>query len=135
MRPEDDSLRGEWLNYEFDLMDNNDIFKIFKLSDFNPKKGIVDIKDVNTKKYFNVTKLKSYTTEDSIYTDGRIVEDVYGKAIVDFSIALIFKWDIYSNTLKKLDIIINSDSPEKYEYVRKHILTKYINPCTFKFLI
>lgn len=135
MRPEEDYLRGEWLNYEFNLMDNNDIFKIFKLSDFYPEKGVVDIKDVNTKKYFNVTKLKSYTTEDSIYTDGRIVEDVYGKAIVDFSIALIFKWEHSNNILRKLDIIINSDSPEEYENVRKHKLVRYINPCTFKLLI
>ena len=130
-----DKKNGYWLNYEFDLNNDNDILEILKLSDFNPKPGVVSIKEVNTKKYFNVTNLKSYTTEDSIYTNGRIVNDQYGKAIVDFTLAIIIKRDIFSYNLKNIDIIINADSEEGYSEIRKNILVKYINPCVFKLFL
>ena len=130
-----DKFKGYWLNYEFDLTNDNDIMEILKLSDFNPKPGVVSIKEVNTKKYFNVTNLKSYTTEDSIYTNGRIVNDQYGRAIVDFTLAIIIKRDIFNYDLKNIDIIINADSDEGYADIRKNVLVKYINPCTFKLFL
>ena len=132
-------LRGDnyeyYLSSKFDLTKDEEILKVLELSKFSGDEDIIDIKEVNTKMYHNVTKLKSYMTEDSIYTDGKIVNSEYGKAIVDFSVALIFKKEFHTENLKKIDIIINGSSKEECNKVRKEKLAYYINPNIFDLLL
>ena len=133
------NLRGDsyeyYLNNKFDLTKDDEILKVLELSRFNGQDDIIDIKEVNTKMYHNVTNLKSYMTEDSIYTDGKIINSEYGKAIVNFSVALIFKKEFHTEKLKKIDIIINGSSKDECNRVRKEKLAYYINPNIFDLLL
>ena len=125
----------DYLNKKFDLSKEEDILKVLSLSDFIPTDNVLQIKYVDTKQYHNVTKLKSYTTEDSIYTDGRIVGSEFGKAIVDFSIALIFKKEFHTERLINMYIIINGSSDEECHNIMRSKLAYYLNPLTFSLLL
>ena len=114
---------------------SDDDIKNLILYSIHMDRNAISVKEITSKVYYHTTNLKSYMTNDDIYTNGEIEDTDRGKKIKHFSIAVIVKRRIKDFTVEAIDVILCGKDDDAISEIKANLLPTYLSPSVFGLFI
>ena len=114
---------------------SDDDIKNLILYSIHMDRDAIAVKEITSKVYYHTTNLKSYMTNDDIYTNGEIEDTEKGKKIKHFSIAVIVKRKLNDFSVEAIDVILCGKDEDEISNIKANLLPTYLSPSVFGLFI